>query len=96
MSEEPTPYSTNATVNSVASLASNVTLLSARVGRRGFTIWNNSSAILYVKLGATATSSDCTKKMAADEFWACPIEYNGQVDGIWASSNGAALVTEIV
>lgn len=94
--DEPTPFTTNATVSSVNSSASNVTLLSAKQGRRGFTIWNNSSAILYVKLGATATSSDCTKKLIADEFWFCPIEYNGRVDGIWASANGSALVTEIV
>lgn len=90
------PFANNATVTAVESSALNVTLLSANTGRRGFSIWNNSTQVLYVKFGATASSTDCTRKLIADEFWECDMDYNGRVDGIWASANGYARVTEIV
>lgn len=93
---EPTPFTTNSTTANVASSGSNVTLLAARVGRRGAYIFNDSTQILYVKLGATATTTSFTHKMAAGDVWRVePHEYNGIIDGIWASANGFARVTEI-
>lgn len=57
----------NATLTNVSSSASSVTLLSARSDRLRAYIWNNSTAILYVKLDSTAaTTTSCTYKMIAD------------------------------
>lgn len=90
----------NATVTSVASSASNVTLLAANYARMGAAIYNNSTAILYIKCGATASSADFTVALpggatpSLDARWEVPFGYTGQIDGLWASANGAALVTE--
>ena len=83
-----------AAISSVNSSASNVTLLSANSNRRGAAIYNASTAVLYVKFGTTASTSSFTVKMAADSYYEVPFGYTGRIDGIWASANGAALVTE--
>ncbi len=87
--------STVSAVTSVASSASNVTILALNAQRRGATICNDSTAILYLKLGATASTSSFTVKMLADAYYEVPAQYTGIIDGIWASANGNARVTEI-
>ncbi|MFD9398344.1 hypothetical protein ACFWA4_05925 [Streptomyces sp. NPDC060011] len=84
---------TGATAN-VASSATNVTLFSAVGNARGRTIWNDSTAVLYVKFGATASSSSYTVQLSPGAYYEFPqAVYSGQVDGIWASANGNARVT---
>jgi hypothetical protein len=86
--------SANATVTKVASSASNVTLLAANIGRLGAYIYNNSTAILYVKCGATAVIADSfTFQLASETGIEIPAGYTGIIDGIWASANGEAMVT---
>lgn len=89
------PKAQTATLSNVSSSASNVTLLAANTARLGATIWNDSTAILYVKFGATASATSCTVKMVADSYYEVPFGYYGIIDGIWASANGAARITEI-
>jgi hypothetical protein len=82
------------TTANVASSASNVTLFAATATAQGRTIWNDSTAVLYVKFGATASSTSYTVQLAAGDFFEFPTPvYSGQVDGIWASANGNARVT---
>lgn len=85
------------TTSSVADSASNVTLLSANANRLGATIQNTSSAVLYAKFGATATSADFTVRMAQYDYYEVPYWYTGRIDGIWASDpgDGAAKITEL-
>lgn len=87
----------NATVTSVADTASSTTLLAANGGRRGFTIWNDSTEILYVKYGATASTTSFTFQMAAGAYYESPtLAYRGRIDGIWANNaSGAARITEL-
>ncbi len=87
--------STVSAVTSVASSASNVTILALNAQRRGATICNDSTAVLYLKLGATASTTSFTVKMLADAYYEVPAQYTGIIDGIWASANGSARVTEI-
>lgn len=83
------------TVTAVASSATNVTLLAANRLRLGATIYNDSTAVLYVKCGSTAViASSFTMQMASETFFEIPAGYTGVVDGIWASANGNAMVTE--
>jgi len=82
-------------VTSVASSATVVTLKAANTLRRGCTVYNNSTQILYVKLGSSASASSFTVKMQPDDYYEVPAKYNGIITGIWAAANGAALVTEI-
>lgn len=88
-----------ATVTSVADSDLNQTLLSANSARRGFIISNTSSAILYIKFGATASTTDFTVALPANTGryeMLGSVVYVGRIDGIWASNqSGAALVTEL-
>jgi len=79
----------------VAASATSVTVLAANTSREGATIWNDSTAILYLKFGATASVTSATVKMIADSYFEVPFGYTGIIDGIWASATGNARVTEI-
>jgi hypothetical protein len=84
---------------SVASSASDVVILAASVNnqRKGFTVYNDSTAILYLLLAnAVSSATNYTVQMAAGSYYESPYQYNGIVKGIWASANGNARVTELV
>lgn len=84
---------TAATEANVVSSATNVTLFAAAVAN-GRAIYNDSTAVLYVKFGATASTSSYTVQIASQGYFEFPQPcYNGQVDGIWASANGNARLT---
>lgn len=85
----------SATVTQVASSATNVTLQAANANRQSLAVFNDSTAALFIKYGATASSTSFTVKVAAGGHWEMPLPaYTGIVDGIWASANGNAYVTE--
>lgn len=89
--------SSASTKANVAGSASSVTILAANTARRGASIWNDSSAILYLDLtGGTASATSCSVKLIADAFYEVPFGYTGLITGIWASATGAARVTEFV
>jgi hypothetical protein len=77
----------------VASSATVVTLIAARK-RMGLSIFNDSTAILHVKLGTAASATDKTLEIAAGGYWDVPYNYQGIVTGIWDSANGFAYVAE--
>lgn len=92
------------TLANVASSATSVTILAAsatdattgRPTRKGVTIYNDSTQILYLKLAASAASATSyTIQMAAGTYYECPFSYTGEIRGIWASANGNARVTEL-
>ena len=83
------------TTTSVASSASNVTLLAANTARLGATIYNDSTKVLYLKLGSTASTTSYTVQIGRDGFFEVPFGYTGIIDGLWASVGGAARVTEL-
>lgn len=98
-SATPTPIEvktvSNSSVTSVASSATNVTLLAANSNRKGATFYNDSTKILYLKMGATASTSSFTIKMAANSYFELPLPcYTGIIDGLWSNVNGAVNVTE--
>lgn len=84
-------------VSRVNSSATNVTLQAANSARRGLLIFNESTATLYLKFGATATITSYTVQVPAGGLYELPANpiYTGIVDGLWASVNGAAQVTEL-
>ena len=94
--------STTATVTSVADSAASVTVLASNASRLGATVYNDSDQILYLKLGATASTSSFTvvldKKSAngVGGYYEVPAGYTGILDGIWAAdSTGSARITEL-
>lgn len=83
------------TITRVASSAASVTVLALNAARIGAVIVNDSTKILYLKFGTTATSTDFTYKMLPGDTMEIPFGYTGRIDGIWAAANGAAQVTEL-
>jgi hypothetical protein len=91
----PLPASA-AALSNVASSATSVTLKAANAGRRGLIIFNDSTQVLYAKYGASASATSFTVKIAAGGYWEMPLPiFQGVVDGLWASADGNARVTEI-
>lgn len=84
-----------ATLANVASSATNVTLFASNPAAKVRTVWNDSTAILYIKFGATASVTSATVPVASQGYYEFPQPlYAGQVDAIWASTNGNARTTE--
>lgn len=81
--------------SSVNSSATNVILLASNSSRLGATVYNDSTAILYIKMGATATTSDFTLKLFPSSYWEVPFGYTGEIDGFWVSVNGHARIDEL-
>lgn len=85
-----------ATLTSVADAATSATILAANTSRMGAIIHNNSTAILYIKFGATASATSYTYRLEPNATWemAAPV-YTGIIDGIWsANASGSAYITE--
>jgi hypothetical protein len=82
---------TSATEANVASSGTSATLFAASSSTNKRTIWNDSAQALYVKFGATASTSSFTVKVPAGGHYEFPEPvYAGRVDGIWASADGFA------
>ncbi|MBW4572652.1 MAG: hypothetical protein KME31_33155 [Tolypothrix carrinoi HA7290-LM1] len=84
-----------ATPTSVAASITSVSFLAANSGRKGTTIWNNSTANLYVELGASSSTSSFTARVGAGGYYEVPFTYTGIISGIWDAANGSALVREL-
>lgn len=82
------------TVTSTAASTSSVTILASNASRVFATIYNTSSKVMYVKLGATASTSSFTTQLFAGSYWEVPNDYTGIIDAVWAGTGGAAVVTE--
>lgn len=90
------PSSGSSSVTSVNDSNTNQTLLSADPSRKMAIIFNDSTEILYVKLGATATTTDYSFQVQPKGYFEMPAQaYSGQIDGIWAANaSGAAKITQ--
>jgi hypothetical protein len=86
------------TTTSVASSASNVTILAANANRKGFSISNISTSKLYLSFTNPATTANCFIEVPAGAFLLLDQQciVPNAIYGIWASANGAAQVTEYV
>jgi hypothetical protein len=71
-----------------------VTCLASNVNRVNASVYNDSTADLFLKLGATASSSSFTAKIFSDGYFRVPDGYTGIIDCIWSSAAGNARVTE--
>lgn len=81
---------------SVAASASSVVALAANPSRVGATIYNDSSSVAYLKLGATASTTSFTYKMNPNDYYEVPFGYTGEIDMIWTTATGNARITEVV
>lgn len=86
-----------ATPSNVAGVASSTTILASNASRKKALVYNDSTAILYLLLGAgTASTTNYSLKLFPEDSYELetPV-FTGQLTGIWASATGAARVTEL-
>lgn len=83
-----------ATLSNVSGSATSVTVLASNTGRLGATVVNDSTAVLYLNFGGTASTTSYTYKMNPAAVVEVPFGYTGILTGLWASATGAARVTE--
>lgn len=94
--------SSDSSLTSVAGSAVSVQLLAANPNRKGVVIVNDSTAVLYVALGATASTSRYSYYMKGtvngepSHLEVTLRGYTGRIDGIWASATGNARITELI
>jgi hypothetical protein len=83
---------------SVAASASSVVLLPMNSGgRRGASVFNDSTAICYLLCGDQQASTTCySAQVAPYGYFEVPYGYRGPIKGIWASATGSARVTEYI
>lgn len=89
--------SATATLANISAATSSTTLQASNSARKGFSVHNDSSSILYVKFGSTASATSYTVKLIADAYYELPTTsvYTGIITGIWVSATGSARVTEL-
>lgn len=86
--------SSSSSVTSVGDSATNTELLASNTSRKEAVITNDSSAILYVAFGETASSTNYTARL--EQYGYVRTQYKGQINGIWASdAGGSARITEL-
>lgn len=88
------PAASAATAVVVMAASTNQTLQAANQNRRGLAIYNGASAVLNVKLGATASATSFAVVLAVGGYYEVPGNYSGIVDG-WTTGTGPVNVTEI-
>lgn len=87
---------TAATVTSVASSATSVTILAENGLRHSAHLFNDSTSALFVKFGATASITSFTHKVVPSGSLDIPYPaYVGLMTGIWTSADGFARLTEV-
>ncbi len=94
--------SANSTTTSIGSSASDVRLLAANPSRKFFTVYNDSTQVLFLLLGGIAdkqvgaSTANYTVQIAANGYYEAPsgVLWLGEVRGIWFALNGAARITE--
>lgn len=91
-----TNESTTSAITSVNGSGTSVSLLALNANRKQATFYNDSTAILYLKLGSTASTTSYTVQLVAGAYYELPWKsYTGAIDGIWASATGAVRITEL-
>lgn len=84
----PSQSSTSVTTSSTSVLASNTS-------RLGATFYNEGSSDCYLKLGATASTTSYSVKIASGGYYELPFRYTGAIDGITSTGTAQLRVTEL-
>lgn len=86
---------TLATLASVTSSITAVTLFAEYPLARARSIYNDSTSTMFLKYGAGASSTSYTIQIAAGAYFEFPQPlYAGLVSAIWTTANGAARTSE--
>lgn len=89
------------TITSVNDAAASTTILASNANRKGATVFNDSTSILYLALSnTTASTTVYSVQVPAGGYYELPVcdcgVYTGILVGIWsADASGAARITEL-
>jgi hypothetical protein len=88
--------SSTPTVTQVPAAITSTTILALNASRKGASVFNDSTAELYLKMGTSgAAGTSFTIKLPAYGYYEPPAIYTGGLVGAWASATGNAYVTEL-
>lgn len=89
--------STASNIHSVTAAITSTSLLATNNSRLGAMFFNDSTAILYLKLGLVASTTSYTVQVPPGGYYELPPAhiYVGGIDGIWSAVNGAVRITEL-
>lgn len=97
----PPPIPATAAATTVATSTTSAVILPANPSRLDATIWNDSSVVMYITFGGTATSATSAWALTASsrttlgQLLAPGVMYTGAVSAVLASSTGNARCTEL-
>lgn len=86
--------SSTAVITSVANSLSTGVLLASNTARRGFMIFNDSSAVVFVAFAATASTTAFSVKLQPGAEYEPGIDYTGVISSIASAAVGACRITE--
>jgi hypothetical protein len=89
-----TTTTTTILTSSVASTTASQILMGGNSKRTALTIFNDSTANLYVDLGKAPTLTDYAVKIAGGGYYELPCNYTGTINGLWDAANGNARVRD--
>ena len=82
-------------VTTVVSTIGLITLLTNNATRVSAAFYNDSTQPLYLKLGASATTTSFTLKITSSGYYeVLPPTYTGIITGLWSVANGTCYVSE--
>ena len=90
--------STTGVLSNVTSTLTNTVLLASNAARLGATFFNDSpTEVLYIALSTSPASlTQYSIKLMPLSYWELPIDYTGQINGIWNNQAGGAVrITEL-
>lgn len=87
--------STQVQTSIVAASSTSVSLLPARANRKGAVVINNSTAPLYLELGAVATT-DSVLVLYRGGYYEVPYGYSEAIAGVWGAAVGTATIKEFL
>jgi len=87
----------NVTFTAATATAGGATLQAVNTNRLWWSVFNESTAILYLKLGTSPSTTSYTVQVPAGGYWEMPpgIIWTGAITGIWSAANGNARTTEL-
>lgn len=84
-----------ATHSNVTGANADTQLLAANASRVGFTVFNDSTANMFLKYGTAASATSNLVKVSPGGFYEDPWQWQGVVNAFWDAVNGAARIMEL-
>lgn len=87
----------SSTVTAVSAATSSTQLFGSTYPSRGRSVFNDSTATLYLKFGSSAATNSYSVQIPPASYFEFPgeVPYAGVVTGVWSAASGTAYCTEV-